>query len=150
MPSYSLSSACPGAAPDTAASIPRSCGWATAADDFLNDMLFPVLRLVLSWFRRDFLLMILIPPKIIREWGGLLLYLCLWDVQTYLASEGKWTSVREERTLFWKDKWMLLRFWSHLQKQIFLLRPFWWYKHAIISLLFPAQIQPANEMGWYL
>lgn len=105
-----------------------------------------------SWFRRDFLLMILIPPKIIREWGSLLLYLCLWDVQIYLASEGKWTSVSERREdhLFWKQKWMPLRLWSHLQKQIFLLRPFWWYKHAIISLLFPAQIQPANEMGWYL
>lgn len=34
-----------------------------------------------SWFRWDFLLMILIPPKIIREQGNLLSYLCLWDVQ---------------------------------------------------------------------
>ena len=68
-----------------------------------------------SWFRWDFLLMILIPPKIIRE-QEVCFYIRALGC-TDLASEGKWTSPNERirGNSILKEKWMLLRFWNHLK-----------------------------------
>lgn len=65
-----------------------------------------------SRFRWDFLLMILIPPKIIRE-KEVCFYIHALGC-TDLVSEGKWTPLNEDRgNSIFKEKWLLLRFWYH-------------------------------------
>lgn len=78
-----------------------------------------------SWFRWDFLLMILIPPKIIREQGSLLLHSCLGMYRFSIWRKMNFTEWEERGNSIFKEKWVLLQFWMQLKELNLFLWPFW-------------------------
>lgn len=69
-----------------------------------------------SRFRWDFLLMILIPPKIIREQGRLRLHSCLGMYRFSIWRKMNSTEWEDRGNSIFKEKWLLLRFWNHLKE----------------------------------